>query len=59
MNYQARPRNEKAFTIEERKELLSYHNKGLNYKEVAALMRIDPTRLKKKAVTMGVSLKSK
>ncbi len=52
-----KPKGQKKLSDTQLRELLSYHNKGLNYKEVGALMRIEPTIIKNKAFHMGVSLK--
>ncbi len=56
---QQRPRNEKQMTAEQQKELLSYHKKGLDFNEVAALMRLKPSKVKNKAEIMGVSLRKR
>mgnify|MGYP002267108998 CR=1 FL=1 len=51
-----KPKGQKSLTDEQKRELLSYHNKGLSYVEVASLMRVKPGVIKNKAFNMGVSL---
>ena len=48
------------FTKVERRLILSYHNKGVDYKELAEIMGIeDAERIKRKANHMGVSLRKR
>ncbi len=49
-------KNLKEFTEDQQRELLTYHNKGMNYKEVAKRMGLDAQKVKNKAHAMGVSL---
>ncbi len=51
-------KNLKEFTEDQQRELLTYHNKGMNYKEVALKMGMQAKRVKDKAHKMGVSLNS-
>ncbi len=51
-----KPKGQKSLTDVQKRELLSYHNKGLSYIEVASLMRVKASVIKNKAFHMGVSL---
>lgn len=57
MYQQQRPKREKGFTDDERRQILSYHNGEFTASQVATIMNIDIDRLKNKASNMGVSFK--
>ena len=53
---QQKPRNQKRWTEKQERELFSYHNKNLGYKEVAKLMGLPEQRVKNKSHKMGICL---
>jgi len=57
LNVHQKPRGLKEWTLEQKKELFSYHNKGYDFKEVAEMMGVSPaTRVRNKANSMHISL---
>ena len=56
MMIRQKPRKQKLWTIDELIKLKSYHNQGLDFKEVGELMGVDAKRVKNKASHMGVVL---
>lgn len=51
-----RPRKEKRLSDDQKRQLLSFHNKGLSNIEVGKIMSLDPKRVTSNVNRMGIQL---